>query len=596
MSNFVPRLRVKITHKIALLGAVGVVALGGFLAMTEYTVQATSKMLEERNTRAAQIGSLAEVRFQTVQLLLAAMDSIIDKDEGKVQDARRRTMENNARDLKRHTETLAKIADTDAERSLTTIIAGRIDALAAAITNDLVSAIEKRAGKDVFDKIDDVIDGQGEKLIEDVEKFMESVQKEVDLANRKFTETAAFAERAEILSGIIAMLVLMALVYLIGRSISRPLSHLNGNMQSLAKGDLDVEIDSINRNDEIGEMAKSVQYFKESLIENKALQEEQREAARREAEAQITNERNRRDAEEKLSRERQAAEEKAAQERRQALLKLAAHFEAQVKGLVTEVNHSADALRTDAEKMSSSTVIADQQIKTITQASDEASSNVQTVAAATEELSASINEISSQASHSSNITRDATQTVEMTNTKVRELNDAALKIGEVVSLINSIASQTNLLALNATIEAARAGEAGKGFSVVASEVKSLATQTASATEEITKQIKSMQDATSQTVNAIGEIITTIGKINEVSTTIASAVEEQGAATQEIATNVQQASSSTQEVNINIQRVNAAITEANRVAGAVLDSSSALSRHSATLSNEVENFLKTVRAA
>jgi methyl-accepting chemotaxis protein len=221
--------------------------------------------------------------------------------------------------------------------------------------------------------------------------------------------------------------------------------------------------------------------------------------------------------------------------------------------------------------------------------------NVQTVASATEELAASIREIGNQVTESTGIISGAVEQAEDTNGKVRLLADAAQKIGDVVTLINEIASQTNLLALNATIEAARAGEAGKGFAVVASEVKNLATQTAKATEEIAAQVRAIQDSTDQSAKAIGEISHTINRVNEISTAIASAVEEQGAATQEISRNVQQASSGTAEVTSNIIGVTQASQQTSAGSSQVLSAASELARNGERLRSEVEDFLKTVRS-
>jgi methyl-accepting chemotaxis protein len=225
-------------------------------------------------------------------------------------------------------------------------------------------------------------------------------------------------------------------------------------------------------------------------------------------------------------------------------------------------------------------------------ASEQAATNVQTVASAAEELSASIREIQQQMATSARIAQQAVEQVDRTDTTVTGLVQAADKIGEVVNLISDIASQTNLLALNATIEAARAGEAGKGFAVVASEVKNLANQTAKATEEIGQQIAAMQTATGDSVQAIRGIGATIKQISEVTTTVASAVEEQGAATQEISRNVQQASAGTQEVSSNITGVSQAATQTGTAAGQVLSAARELAQQGQKLNTEIEAFLRS----
>ena len=229
-------------------------------------------------------------------------------------------------------------------------------------------------------------------------------------------------------------------------------------------------------------------------------------------------------------------------------------------------------------------------------AADVAFNNTQSVAAATEELSASIREISQQVASSAGIANQAVLEAQRTDTTGRRpWPMRAQRIGEVVKLINEIASQTNLLALNATIEAARAGEAGKGFAVVASEVKNLANQTAKATEDISAQIAGMQTATGEAVGAIKAIADTIGRIDQIAATIAAAVEEQGAATQEIARNVQQAAGGAREVSDNISEVSRSVEETGRMAGGLLDSASELSQQAELMNREVGNFLARVRA-
>jgi methyl-accepting chemotaxis protein len=246
--------------------------------------------------------------------------------------------------------------------------------------------------------------------------------------------------------------------------------------------------------------------------------------------------------------------------------------------------------------MTSTAEETSRQSTAVAAASEQTSQNVQTVASATEELSASIREISSQVSEATRIIGSAVTQAAETDTKVKGLSEAALKIGEVVVLINNIASQTNLLALNATIEAARAGEAGKGFAVVASEVKILATQTARATDEIDAQIRAIQEASTTSADAIRQIAQTIGRVNEVSTAIASAVEEQGAATQEISRNVQQAAQGTTEVSSNIINVTQAAEITGASANDVLTAAGGLARNGALLRSEVDTFLRDVRSA
>ncbi len=276
--------------------------------------------------------------------------------------------------------------------------------------------------------------------------------------------------------------------------------------------------------------------------------------------------------------------------------RLADDFESKLKGVIDAVSAAATELQATAETMTITAGESSRRATAVAAASEQATTNVQTVAAAAEELSKSIIEISRQVDGSTTVAGKAVEEAKRTDSRVHALSEAAQKIGEVVQLINDIASQTNLLALNATIEAARAGEAGKGFAVVASEVKSLASQTAKATEDISAQVNAIQAATRDAVEAIRSIGATITQISETSTTIASAVEEQGAATQEIARNVQQAAAGTHEVSDNIAGVTTAAGETGAATSQMLGAAKELAGQADMLRREVGDFFTRARAA
>jgi methyl-accepting chemotaxis protein len=358
----------------------------------------------------------------------------------------------------------------------------------------------------------------------------------------------------------------LALLIVLG-AVVRPLRRMTSAMGQVADGNLDTTIPALGQRDEIGMLAAALQKFKIAGVEKRQLERDQEQMKAR-AEA----------------------------EKREAMNRMADSFEASVKDVVQGVSAAATQMQSNAQAMSATAEQTSRQSTAVAAASEEASTNVQTVASASEELSASITEISRQVSQSARIAGQAVEEAERTNKSVQGLAEAVQKIGDVVKLINDIAGQTNLLALNATIEAARAGEAGKGFAVVASEVKSLATQTAKATEDIASQINAIQGATRHSVEAIAGIGKTITEINSIATTIASAVEEQGAATQEISRNVQEASKGTSEVSSNISGVTQAASETGQAAGQVLGAASALSKQSETLRREVDRFLGQIRAA
>lgn len=365
----------------------------------------------------------------------------------------------------------------------------------------------------------------------------------------------------------IVLLLTVGLSFLLGRGIVKPILEMTVAMRRLAGGDSGTDIPALQRGDEVGAMAQSVQVFKESMLETARLRGEQ-----------------------DVLKERAEAEKKAIMD------KMADGFELGVRASLDTLYSSASGMRTTSASMSAAAGTASSQATTVAAAAQEATLNVQTVAAATEQLSSSVTEISRQVSQSTAIASKAVEEANRTNGTVQGLAAAAAKIGDVVKLISDIASQTNLLALNATIEAARAGEAGKGFAVVANEVKSLASQTAKATEEISTQVSAMQNATDDAVHAIERIGGTISSVNEITMAIASAVEEQGAATQEIARNVQRAAERTGQVSHNIVGVNQAASETGAAAGQVLQSVDKLMHQSGALRADVDSFLADIRAA
>jgi methyl-accepting chemotaxis protein len=282
--------------------------------------------------------------------------------------------------------------------------------------------------------------------------------------------------------------------------------------------------------------------------------------------------------------------------KREEMEALAGAFEQNVLGIVESVAAAATELETTAQTMARTAEHTSEKSTTVSAAAEEATANVSVVATAADEMGSSVREIAQQVSHSTEIASKAVERAQTTNDTIESLARAAEKIGEVVNMISDIAEQTNLLALNATIESARAGEAGRGFAVVASEVKSLATQTAKATEDIAGQIQSMQQITGQSVEAIGEIRSTIDEMNEVSVAINAAVEEQAAATQEIARNTQEAATGTQDVSRNIVEVLEGANETGAASGNVVDAAGELGKQAETLRSQVEDFLRNIRAA
>jgi methyl-accepting chemotaxis protein len=400
-----------------------------------------------------------------------------------------------------------------------------------------------------------------------VQQLVDGVQKETDASTWQARREISFATMVMLALGVLTLVGSALFVWLyVGRNILRRIRALQRSMQLLSDGDLQSEIYQSHQHDEIASMASSLQIFRESMIEARSISADQ-------------------------DSDRAAKAERAS--RMEARI---VEFEATVRTALDSLQGSANSMQVTAESMTATADQSSALVNAVASAAEETSVNVQTVSAGTEQLSSSIAEIGRQVVSSAEIARKAVDEAGATDATMQGLADNAARISVVIDLIQTIASQTNLLALNATIEAARAGEAGRGFAVVASEVKNLASQTAKATDEIRSQIASMQAVTETAVGAIRSIGNTIGEINDVTTAIASAVEQQGAATREIARNIQHAAGGTSEVSSNIVGVSTASAEAGSAANEVLSASSALSREAEILRSEIDMFLSNIRAA
>ncbi|UEM06965.1 methyl-accepting chemotaxis protein (plasmid) [Skermanella rosea] len=423
---------------------------------------------------------------------------------------------------------------------------------------ELSGAIEHRITGPMFEA--------GNALTGTAAHIRDSAAEEEHRVESETTGFISFTEQLIVALSCAGFLLGVALAWVSGRAISRPIVRMTEVMRRLAGGDRAVDIPGVGRRDEIGSMAEAVDVFKRNAIAAHRLAEEQKA--------------------EQAMKEARAAE----------IARLVGAFDNSVSSILRTVSSAATELDSTAQSMAAIAEETDRQATASAVAAEQTSTNVQTVASAAEEMSGSLQEIARQVTRSNGIANQAVEEAAQTDATVQGLADAAQKINEVVDLIANIASQTNLLALNATIEAARAGEAGKGFAIVASEVKSLANQTSKATEEISAQIGSMQGATGAVVAAIRGIGVTIREINDSSTTIAAAVEEQTAATAEISRSVTQAAAGTREVSENVAQVNQASQQTGAAASQVLGAAGELAHQAEMLRAEVERFLAGIQAA
>jgi methyl-accepting chemotaxis protein len=498
-----------------------------------------------------------DVRTAVFQHILAT-----DEDGMTAAEARYATALSNVEALRREHE--QRVSSSE-ERDLYERFSGRWDRYNAAVKE--IVALSRQYAKEAAGAF---YNEKAALLIDQAVNAMDEVVAYKTLAAGAASDRAdsAVATALKLVMAIMAFAAIGSIgaALSITRSISRAIRSVVEPMGALAAGDLSASVPVHSRGSEIGQIAEAVQVFKTALLHKQ-------------------------EADEKAAREGQAKMGRA-----QQLQDICRRFEASVDRLTHGLAASSQTMETTAMSLSETAEHTNQQTASVASAADETSTSVQTVAAATEELAGSISEITRQMMESSATAARAVENAQRTSAIIQSLADNAQKIGNVVALISGVASQTNLLALNATIEAARAGEAGRGFGVVASEVKALAHQTTTATNEIAAQIAQIQDATHNAVSAISEVDAIIGQMNATATAVAAAMEEQGAATQEIARNIQAAAQGTQRVSGSIASVRGAAGEAGDAASQVLDAAIEISRHSDELGRELRGFLEEMRAA
>ncbi|MFC3050547.1 methyl-accepting chemotaxis protein [Kordiimonas pumila] len=591
--TFAGKIISSISGRLALMGGL-IVVVFGFLGWFTYSENTQiSHKLDHEAAINVQNENIIGMQTAALELLLTAMDSLIDNAEGEVSPERQAVAVASINTLRENAVAVRKSILFNLLHQELDIIDKAIENLNQTVAIDLYQAFKDKAPPSVFEQFDTDIDESGEALQATLDIAVTKVRLELKKSLQDSKQALDATNSTVLVIVFTAIIGITIIFFLFTRGITAPLGDIVSSMLKLSEGDRNIA--AVNtRLVEIGRMARALQVFKNNAEENEKLQtqaeQERRERTEQEETHRLESAAQEREANERTLYEQQEAERKKAEDR----LALANDFEASVRGIISSVAAAAKQLNGSAENLTEVAEDTKRETETAREATTQANTNVQAVAGATEEMSASVSEISQQVSHAAAISSGAVTTAEETNKQVGALSDAALKIGEVIKLITDIAAQTNLLALNATIEAARAGEAGRGFAVVASEVKNLASQTAKATEGITEQITAIQDQTKTAVGSVNGIKDVIANISQISTSIASAVEEQAAATQEISRNVSMASGGTQSISESVNVVNTKSTEVGSAANQVLTASSALMSQSDELSMQVEQFLKRLR--
>jgi methyl-accepting chemotaxis protein len=557
-------IRAKITTVISLL-LIGMTGMGLLAVIKMQTINANT--VDIQTNWLPSIRALGDLRAEVGShrnIIRAHMLS--DTAEGKTATEKR--LEESVQRLAKIRDGYEKLITTPEERALYSEWSQQWDIYLKGAQN-VLNLSRKSAGsvpREAQELNEKTVLPAGMKADAILSKDIELHKQGADIAGKRAAETYDFAFNMQVIILVLGMLIGIGIGIYVVRDVSRGIASVVKPMQALGAGDLTAVVPHQGERTEIGTMANSFQVFKEALIAKKAADE----AAAIDADAKI--------------------------ERGRRVDSVTRDFESMIGKIVETVSAASSELEASAGTLTATAGRSQQLTTIVAAASEEASTNVQSVASATEEMASSVNEISRQVQESANIANEAVEQARETNQRVGELAKAAARIGDVVELINTIAGQTNLLALNATIEAARAGEAGRGFAVVASEVKALAEQTAKATGEIRLQINGIQAATREAVGAIKSIGDTIRRMSEISSTIASAVEEQGTATQEISRNVQQAAQGTMQVTSNIGDVQRGASETGSASSQVLSAAQSLSSESNRLKLEVGKFLDAVRAA
>jgi len=542
---------------VALAAGQGVLALTKLSHLNDNTTEITTNWLPS-------VRAVGEVKYTMTRVRVAAMRILLvtdPKESAALQARMTRLLAENGKAMSDY----EKLISSQEERNLWNSVMVH--------WADYTQAQAEFLGKHQSGMVEEAVELASKTLVL-FDSVVTGLDKNVELNDRSAEAAAASSvadyneARFVLLVSIGVQIVLgLAAVAFIVIGITRPLNRVTDAMGKIAGGALETDVPNRETKNEIGDIARTLEVFRDGLVETENLRAEQKRK-----------------------------EEEMAQQLVAERVSIANSFQSRMGALAERFSGSSGEVADAARNLSATAEETSRQAQSVTIAAEGASDNVQTVAASAEELSASIREMSDQVSNSAVIARSAAEEAERTNDNIRQLSEAAQSIGQVLNLIKEIAEQTNLLALNATIEAARAGDAGRGFAVVASEVKELAAQTAKATDEISMKIGEIQHATSATVTSIQSIVTTINNVRDLTAIIAGAVEEQRAATSEIAANTHRAAQGATQVTNNMSGVGQAAGMTGSAATQLMSLSSALSEQSQDLQREVTSFVSTLRAA